>query len=74
VKEVLARSGKDAAVRRGSSGSISARGQVSVATAKPAYRRVLLKLSGEALMGDQKFGIDEKIPGDIPRRIKRSTS
>jgi len=32
-----------------------------VATAKPAYRRVLLKLSGEALMGDQSFGIDEKI-------------
>jgi uridylate kinase len=24
----------------------------------PKYRRVLLKLSGEALMGDQKFGID----------------
>jgi len=27
----------------------------------PAYRRVLLKLSGEALMGDQKFGVDEKV-------------
>lgn len=26
--------------------------------AKPAYRRILLKLSGEALMGDQPFGID----------------
>ncbi|MBV9420448.1 MAG: UMP kinase, partial [Alphaproteobacteria bacterium] len=24
----------------------------------PKYRRVLLKVSGEALMGDQSFGID----------------
>jgi uridylate kinase len=27
---------------------------------KPAYKRILLKLSGEALMGDQKFGVDFK--------------
>jgi len=27
-------------------------------TAKPAYRRVLLKLSGEALMGEAEYGID----------------
>jgi len=25
-------------------------------TAKPAYKRVLLKISGEALMGDQQYG------------------
>ncbi|PYV42038.1 MAG: UMP kinase, partial [Acidobacteria bacterium] len=25
---------------------------------KPRYQRVLLKLSGEALMGDQGFGVD----------------
>lgn len=25
---------------------------------KPAYRRILLKLSGEALMGEQKYGVD----------------
>ena len=31
---------------------------------KPIYRRVLLKLSGEALMGDAEFGID---PGVIDR-------
>jgi uridylate kinase len=35
----------------------------------PAYRRVLLKLSGEALMGEQGFGIDPdtaaRIAGDI---------
>jgi len=28
---------------------------------RPRYRRVLLKLSGEALMGSQSFGIDEKV-------------
>ena len=27
-------------------------------TAKPAYKRILLKLSGEALMGDDQFGIN----------------
>ena len=26
-----------------------------------AYRRVLLKLSGEALMGDEDYGIDPKV-------------
>ncbi len=29
-----------------------------VGTAEPKYKRVLLKLSGEALMGDRKYGID----------------
>jgi len=37
--------------------------------AKPRYRRVLLKASGEALMGDQHFGIDvsvvDRIASDI---------
>jgi uridylate kinase len=28
---------------------------------KSAYRRILLKLSGEALMGDEGFGIDPKV-------------
>jgi uridylate kinase len=28
---------------------------------KPAYRRVLLKLSGEALLGDERFGISSKV-------------
>ena len=28
---------------------------------KPVFKRVLLKLSGEALMGSQSFGIDEAI-------------
>jgi len=37
---------------------------------KPAYKRVLLKLSGEALMGDAEFGID---PGVISRFAKEIT-
>ena len=34
-------------------------------TAKPIYRRVLLKASGEALMGDQGFGIDVSVADRI---------
>ena len=37
--------------------------------AKPKYRRVLLKLSGEALMGEREFGLDsgtvDRIAGEI---------
>ena len=34
-----------------------------------AYRRVLLKLSGEALMGDQGYGIDPAIVQSIARDV-----
>ncbi|MCC5832914.1 MAG: UMP kinase [Chlamydiales bacterium] len=34
-----------------------------------AIRRVLLKLSGEALMGDQEFGISQKAAYEVARRI-----
>jgi uridylate kinase len=37
---------------------------------QPAYRRVLVKLSGEALMGSQPFGIDEKVVVAIADEIK----
>ena len=33
------------------------------------YRRVLLKLSGEALMGDEDYGIDPKVIGAIAAEI-----
>jgi uridylate kinase len=36
----------------------------------PIYRRVLLKLSGEALMGDQPFGIDPAVTTQIASEIK----
>jgi uridylate kinase len=35
----------------------------------PAYRRVLLKLSGEALMGEQAFGIDPDITTQIAKDV-----
>ncbi len=38
-------------------------------TAAPAYRRILLKLSGEALMGEQPFGIDAEVTAQIAREI-----
>ena len=34
------------------------------------YRRVLLKLSGEALLGDQAFGIDHNVLGQYAREIR----
>ncbi|PHR64896.1 UMP kinase [Pseudidiomarina tainanensis] len=39
-------------------------------SSKPAYRRVLLKLSGEALMGDEPFGIDAKVLDRMAQEIK----
>jgi uridylate kinase len=37
--------------------------------AKPAYQRILLKLSGEALLGDEDYGIDPVIIGRIANEI-----
>jgi uridylate kinase len=38
---------------------------------RPAFRRVLLKLSGEALMGEQEYGIDPERVQAIAREVKR---
>jgi len=38
---------------------------------KPIYKRVLLKLSGEALMGSQESGIDPDIIKRIANEIKQ---
>lgn len=38
--------------------------------AEPKYKRVLLKLSGEALAGEQKVGVDVKTVGAICDKIK----
>lgn len=37
---------------------------------KPAYRRILLKLSGEALMGKQAYGIDPAVLADLSCEIR----
>jgi len=38
--------------------------------AKPAYQRILLKLSGEALMGDDSFGINRETVDRMVREVK----
>src|SRR5205814_9908579 len=37
-----------------------------------AYHRVLLKLSGEALLGEQSFGIDVNVARSVAEEIKES--
>jgi uridylate kinase len=39
----------------------------------PKYKRILLKLSGEALMGDKNFGLDSDVIGQYARDIKTIT-
>ena len=43
------------------------------APAQPAYPRILLKLSGEALMGSDSFGINREMVGRIVREVKEVT-
>jgi uridylate kinase len=38
-------------------------------SSKPIYNRVLLKLSGEALMGDQQFGVDPAVATRIAKDV-----
>ena len=42
----------------------------SAAPSSPFYKRVLLKLSGEALMGDQQFGVDPAVVTRIARDVR----
>ncbi|OGW84313.1 MAG: UMP kinase [Omnitrophica bacterium GWA2_52_8] len=37
---------------------------------KPVFKRVVLKLSGEALQGDQGYGVDPKVASSIAQQIK----
>src|SRR5690554_1384116 len=41
-----------------------------IASQKPGFRRILLKLSGEALMGDEPFGIDARMLDRMAQEIK----
>jgi uridylate kinase len=38
--------------------------------AQPVFNRILLKLSGEALLGSQNYGIDTKIAASVAQEIK----
>ena len=37
---------------------------------KPQYKRILLKLSGEGLMGERAFGMDEQVIASLAAQIK----
>ena len=37
---------------------------------EPAFRRILLKLSGEALMGEQNYGVDVKVARSVAEQVK----
>ena len=37
----------------------------------PAFRRILLKISGEALMGEKSFGIDVKVARAVAQEVKQ---
>ena len=37
---------------------------------QPAYKRILLKLSGEVLMGGQQFGIDPEFVAELAKEVK----
>ncbi|HBR57714.1 MAG TPA: UMP kinase, partial [Blastocatellia bacterium] len=37
---------------------------------QPVFKRILLKLSGEALMGTQNYGIDTQVAESVAREIK----
>ena len=36
----------------------------------PKYKRVLLKISGESLMGDRSYGLDPEMVNRVAREIK----
>ena len=37
---------------------------------RPQYKRILLKLSGEGLMGDKSFGMSAEVIKKLARQIK----
>jgi uridylate kinase len=43
---------------------------MSIDTSNLAYRRVLLKISGEALMGEQNYGIDVNVARSVAEELK----
>jgi uridylate kinase len=45
---------------------------MTAAKRSPKYRRILLKLSGEALLGDKTFGIDRKFTDYLAGEIKQA--
>ena len=44
--------------------------QTAAAGRAPVYRRILLKISGEALMGAQNYGVDVKVARSVAEQVK----
>lgn len=38
------------------------------------FKRILLKLSGESLMGEKKYGIDENVWANMHSKLRKSTT
>jgi uridylate kinase len=57
-------------IRPGADRRVEAEAEAEELPAKAAYRRILLKLSGEALMGDKGFGIDEAVVARIADELR----
>jgi uridylate kinase len=55
---------------RDEAGSAMPADLTDISSVSSRYRRVLLKLSGEALTGDQSYGLDPKIVGRIAQEVK----
>jgi uridylate kinase len=43
---------------------------MQISMSKPAYKRILLKLSGEVLMGNQQYGIDPEFVAELAKEVK----
>ena len=49
---------------------MSAEAQTAAREIAPAYKRILLKLSGEALMGAQSYGVDVRVARSVAEEVK----
>src|ERR687891_465370 len=48
----------------------TAEGQATPHTGAPAFRRILLKISGEALMGAREYGVDVDVARRVAEEVK----
>jgi uridylate kinase len=50
--------------------SVEAQQTTAAAGRAPVYRRILLKISGEALMGTQNYGVDVRVARSVAEQVK----
>ena len=49
---------------------VEAQQTTAAAARAPVYRRILLKISGEALMGEQNYGVDVRVARSVAEQVK----